>query len=369
MKLLKFLILYPVSLIYGLVVWIRNFMFDYGMLKSEEFDIPVIAVGNITVGGTGKTPTVEYLIYLLRNKYNIAVLSRGYKRKTKGFILADENATVENIGDEPYQIFLKFPDITVAVDEKRVHGIQNLLKSEKKIDLILLDDAFQHRYVQPGLSILLIDYTQPFLNDHYLPLGRLRDNPEERHRAEIILVTKTPKTIKPIDMRIIATDLALKPYQSLFFSAIEYKGLMPVFENEIFALDTETLKSEKYAILIVTGIGNPTPIIDYCKRLTDEINVLSYSDHYQYTEKDIERITKEFYSSELKNTIVVTTEKDAVRLKRLRFPDEQLKKSLFYYPIEMSILNNDKAELDKLIHHFIEKSNAQYRFLTSKKKY
>ncbi len=369
MKILRFIFLYPVSLIYGLIVRIRNLMFDFGMLKSTEFDIPIIVVGNISVGGTGKTPTAEYLIYLLRNKYNVAVLSRGYKRRTKGFIIADKNASAASIGDEPYQIFLKFPDITVAVDEKRVRGIQNLINSEKKIDLVILDDAFQHRYVYPDLSILLIDYTQPFLDDHYLPFGRLRDNPEERHRAEIILITKTPKTVKPIDMRIIATDLSLKPYQSLFFSAIDYKGLMPVFENEIFVIDSETLKQKKYAILIVTGIGNPKPIIEYCKTLTKKITVLPFNDHHQYTEKDIDRIYKEFESVNSENKIIVTTEKDAVRLKITKFSDEQFKKSFFYYPIEMVILNNDKAELDKLIFHYIEKSNEQYRFLTSKKNF
>lgn len=369
MKLLKFIFLYPVSLIYGTVVRIRNFMFDNGILKSTEFDIPVISVGNISVGGTGKTPTVEYLIYLLRNKYNIAVLSRGYKRKTKGFVLADKNASVETIGDEPYQIFLKFPDITVAVDEKRVRGIQKLLQLEKKINLVILDDAFQHRYVQPDLSLLLVDYTQPFFDDRYLPLGRLRDNPEERYRAEIILVTKTPETITPIDMRIIATDFKLKPYQSLFFSTIKYKGLMPVFENEMFAVDSEAVKSKKYAILTVTGIGNPAPIINFCKTLTDNIKIMTFSDHHQYTGSDILKIADAFEAIDEKNKIIVTTEKDAVRLRAIKPIDEQIKKRFFYYPIEMKILNNDKADLDKLIHHFIEKSNAQYRFLSSKKNF
>lgn len=369
MKLLKFLFLYPVSLIYGLVVRIRNFMFDFGILKSTEFNIPVITVGNINVGGTGKTPTVEYLICLFRGKNKIAVLSRGYKRKTKGFIIADKNASVQSIGDEPYQIFLKFPDITVAVDEERVNGIKSLINSGREIDLVILDDAFQHRYVQPALSILLIDYTQPFLNDYYLPYGRLRDNPEERYRAEIILVTKTPKTIQPIDMRIIAVDLKMKPYQSLFFSAIEYKSLKPVFENEMFAIDSETIKLKKYEILIVTGIGNPVPIIDYCKSLTEKIKILSFNDHYQYKRKDVENITKEFDLIENKNKIIVTTEKDAIRFRAIKFPNKKIKKSFFYYPIEMIILNNEKADLDKLIFHFIEKNNEQYRFLTSKKKY
>jgi tetraacyldisaccharide 4'-kinase len=369
MKLLKFLFLYPISAVYGLAVRIRNFLFDYGILKSKEFDIPVIAVGNISVGGTGKTPTVEHLIFLLRNKYNIAVLSRGYKRKTKGFVLADETSDVKTIGDEPFQVFLKFPDITVAVDEKRVRGIQKLLNSDKNLDLIILDDAFQHRYVRPALSVLLIDYTQPFFEDHYLPYGRLRDNPEERYRAELILVTKTPPEVKPIDMRIIASELKLRPYQTLYFSAIEYKGLMPVFGNEIFALDEGMLNKQNYAILVVTGIGNPTPIINYCKGFTEKIRVLSFKDHYQYTEKDYKRIVNEFHLMEAENKIIVTTEKDAVRFKVLKIKDPQITKRFFYYPIEMKILNNENAEFNKQVHHYIEKSNEQFRFLTSKKNY
>ncbi len=369
MKFLRFIFLYPVSIIYGFVIKIRNFMFDYGILKSAEFDIPVIVVGNISVGGTGKTPAVEYLIQHLQNKYKIAVLSRGYKRKTKGFILADNLASVETIGDEPFQIFLKFPNITVAVDEQRVRGIKNLLNAENKPELIILDDAFQHRYVKPILSLLLIDYTQSFLKDHYLPLGRLRDDPEERHRAEILLVTKTPTNIKPIDMRIIATDLTLKPYQSLFFSAIDYKGLMPVFDNQMFAIDTDVLMKQNYSILIVTGIGNPKPIIDYCKTISDEIDVISFSDHHQYNEKDIEKILKKFETISSENKIIVTTEKDAVRFKAIKKTDKQFEQNMFYYPIEMKILNDEKQDLDKLIVHYIEKSNSQYRFLSVKKNY
>ncbi len=369
MKFLKLIIFYPVSLIYGFVVRIRNLMFEYGILKSTEFDIPVIVVGNISVGGTGKTPTVEYLIQLLQNKHKIAVLSRGYKRKTKGFLLADENASVNTIGDEPYQIFLKFPNIIVAVDEKRVRGIETLINSENKPNLIILDDAFQHRYVKPALSVLLIDYTQPFLKDYFLPFGRLRDNPEERHRAEIILITKTPENVKPIDMRIIATELTLKPYQSLFFSAIDYKGLMPVFDNQMFAVDSETLKKKNYIIYIVTGIGNPKPIIDYCKTVSKEIKIRSFSDHHQYNVADVQTIMKEFNSIPGENKIIVTTEKDAVRFKAVKISDKQFENNLYYYPIEMKILNEDKHELDKLILYYIEKSNSQYRFLTIKKNY
>jgi len=369
MKIIKALLLYPISLIYRIVVNIRNTLFDLKILKSVEFDIPVISVGNITVGGTGKTPVTEYLVNLLRLKFNVAVLSRGYKRKTKGFLIADESSTVETIGDEPLQIKLKFPEITVAVSEKRVPGIQKLLDSEKKVDLVILDDAFQHRYIKPGLSILLVDYTQPFFNDHYLPYGRLRESPHQRHRAEIILVTKTPQDIKPIDMRIMATNLTLKPYQTLFFSRIDYKGLMPVFENHLFSLDEETLKKMRYSVLLVTGIGNPTPIVEYCKKITTDIHTMTFPDHHKYDEKDLNKILNEFDKIQNKNKIIITTEKDALRIKCIKTINKEQKKLFFFYPIEMKILNNEQTELNKHILSFVKKGRGQVKFLTSMRQY
>ena len=208
-----------------------------------------------------------------------------------------------------------------------------------------------------------------FLNDHYLPYGRLRENPSQRHRAEIILVTKAPKDIKPIDMRIMATNLTLKPYQTLFFSMIDYKGLMPVFQNELFSLDTETLKNKKYSILLVTGIGNPKPIETYCKSLSKDIQSLKFPDHYKYERKDLRKILKTFDEIENFNKIIVTTEKDALRLKTLEFKDQQQKKHFYYYPIEMKILNNEKKDLDKQILSFVNIGKDQYRFLTSIRQY
>lgn len=369
MKILKALLLYPVSILYCIVVNIRNTMFDLDFLKSKEFDIPVISVGNITVGGTGKTPATEYLTSLLKAKFKLAVLSRGYKRKTKGFVLADENSTVQTIGDEPLQIKLKYPEITVAVCESRVKGIQNLINPNKDIELVILDDAYQHRYVKPGLSILLIDYTQAFLKDHYLPYGRLRENPSQRHRADIIIITKAPKDIKPVDMRIMATDLTLKPYQTLFFSMIDYKGLMPVFNNELFSIDSDTLKNKNYSILLVTGIGNPKPIETYCRTLSKDIHTLIFPDHYKYEEKDLKKILKVFKEISNENKIIVTTEKDALRLKTLEINDYKIKKQIYYYPIEMKILNNEKKDLDKQIISYVNKGNDQYKFLTAIRQY
>ena len=214
----------PLSWLYGLGVGFRNMLFEAGILKSQTYATPVISVGNITVGGTGKTPHVEYLIRLLKDKTNLAVLSRGYKRKSRGFLLADNDSTMYDIGDEPFQIKQKFPDITVAVDKKRTRGISRLINGEagKDIDVILLDDAFQHRYVRAGISILLVDYHRLIIYDELLPSGRLREPVGSKDRADIVIVTKCPPDIKPMDYRVITKAMALYPYQQLYFSTHEY---------------------------------------------------------------------------------------------------------------------------------------------------
>ena len=222
--------LYPVSWIYGAVVVMRNKLFDWGIFRSKSFDVPVICVGNLAVGGTGKTPHTEYLIKLLRDKYQVAVLSRGYKRRTKGYVLATPQCTAKTIGDEPYQMYTKFSSVTLAVDEKRCHGIEKLLKlKEPSTDVILLDDAFQHRHVKAGLNILLTDYHRLFCDDTLLPAGRLREPVSGKNRAQIVIVTKCPQDIKPIDYNIITKRLNLYPYQRLFFSSFRYGNLQPVF--------------------------------------------------------------------------------------------------------------------------------------------
>jgi len=369
MKFLKVIILYPISLIYGLVVNIRNTLFDFKILKSQEFEIPVISVGNITVGGTGKTPTTEYIIRILQDKYKVAVLSRGYKRKTKGFVLANEKSSVETIGDEPYQIKQKFPKIILAVDEKRTRGITNLQQLDIGIDLIILDDAFQHRYVKPGLSILLIDYTQPFFEDSFLPYGRLRDSSKEMHRADIILVTKAPQDIKPIDMRIMATNLNLKAYQSLYFSTLKYSKLISVFNNSISDINIETIKEKKYSVVLVSGIGNFKPLLEYCKKTVKNLIHIPFKDHHKYTEKNIESISEKFDSIDTENKLILTTEKDAGKIKNIFFENQEVKDKLFFCPIQFEILNGEKEEFDTQIISYINKDKNQYRFMTSKKKF
>ena len=221
----------PLSWLYGVGVKLRNTMFNIGVLKSRAFDIPVISVGNITVGGTGKTPHVEYLIRLLQDRFRVAVLSRGYKRSSKGFVQANAATTMPEIGDEPYQMKQKFPNITIAVDKNRCHGIDQLVANDQKLDVILLDDAFQHRYVKPGINILLVDYHRLIIYDELLPAGRLREPLEGKDRADIVIVTKCPKDLKPMEYRVITKAMNLFPYQQLFFSTIEYGQLRPLFDD------------------------------------------------------------------------------------------------------------------------------------------
>ncbi|MEG1563379.1 MAG: tetraacyldisaccharide 4'-kinase, partial [Bacteroides sp.] len=272
--------LYPLSYLYGMGVVLRNKLFDWGYLPSKSFGVPTICIGNLAVGGTGKTPHTEYLIHLLRPHFHLAVLSRGYKRQTKGYVLSTPQSHADSIGDEPYQIQSKFPDIRVAVDENRCHGIEQLLKlSEPAVDVVLLDDAFQHRYIKAGLNILLTDYHRLFCDDALLPAGRLREPIEGKNRAQVVIVTKCPKDLKPIDYNIIGKRLALYPYQQLFFSTFRYGK-----HKRLFPDPTETperkLSSLKTGeqVLLLTGIASPDPLLRHIKTYTSHIDLLSFDD-------------------------------------------------------------------------------------------
>ena len=245
----------PLSWIYGMAVGLRNQCFELGILKSRSFDTPVISVGNITVGGAGKTPHVEYLIRLLQDKVKVAVLSRGYKRKSRGFLLADDETPVEQIGDEPFQMKQKFENVYVAVDRDRCRGIEMLTQNEttKDTDVILLDDAFQHRYVKPGVNILLIDYHRLIIYDKLLPAGRLREKKEEKSRADVVIITKCPNDLKAIDYRVLTKAMNLYPYQDLFFTTLEYCNLRQLFGDNVLQLDALADKN----ILLLTGIASP----------------------------------------------------------------------------------------------------------------
>ena len=348
--------LYPVSWIYGAVVVMRNKLFDWGIFRSKSFDVPVICVGNLAVGGTGKTPHTEYLIKLLHDKYQVAVLSRGYKRRTKGYVLATPQCTAKTIGDEPYQMYTKFSSVTLAVDEKRCHGIEKLLKlKEPSTDVILLDDAFQHRHVKAGLNILLTDYHRLFCDDTLLPAGRLREPVNGKNRAQIVIVTKCPQDIKPIDYNIITKRLNLYPYQRLFFSSFRYGNLQPVFSNEggiALSLLTDT------DILLITGIASPAPILERLGDCTKQIDLLSFGDHHDFTHKDMQQIRERFNKLKGKRRLIITTEKDATRLINHPGLDAELKPFIYALPIEIEILQNQQDKFNQHIIDYVRETAA-----------
>lgn len=349
------LILVPFSWLYGLVVWIRNSFYDHGMFKSTGFNMPVISVGNITVGGTGKTPHTEYLVRLLKEEFRLAVLSRGYLRKSQDFRIATNDSRVQDIGDESLQIKQKFSDVTVAVDRKRVNGITELMKLDPPLEVILLDDAYQHRALRPGYSILLIDYSRPILNDRLLPAGMLRESAKNRYRANVILVTKTPEDIKPIEMREYVNHLNLNIGQHLFFTTMQYGALIPLFPGkpEEFR-DAGWYRAKEAGILLVSGIANPMGLRAYAETISSNISALNFPDHHRYHLKDLEKIIQ--HSMELAETatevLILTTEKDAVKLRELDFP-AKLRSLMHAVPIEVSFLNDDGENFDKQIHNYV----------------
>jgi len=347
--------LYPLAWIYGLVITLRNKLFDWGVFSGETFPAPVISIGNIAVGGTGKTPHTEYLIDLLSKKYRVAVLSRGYKRKTRGFVLADENSNSSQIGDEPLQMYRKFPSIMVAVDANRRRGIRNLLHlpENQRPDVILLDDAFQHRYVKPSLSILLTDSNRPFYADRLLPAGRLREKPENHKRADFIVYTKCPESFTPGDYQILTERINLLPHQELFFSSYRYKNLLPVFP-ESKMLKEESLdrpESGKETVLLVTGLANPSGLIEYVKKHTSNLQTIVFPDHHDFTRKDIQLITNFIQTTADKNKRIITSEKDAMRLINNPFVPYEIRVFFYYLPIEVVIRFNENLFTQKIENH------------------
>lgn len=350
--------LLPLSWLYGLIIFLRNKFFDWGILKEKQYDVHIISVGNLTIGGTGKTPHIEYLVNLLLRNYKIAVLSRGYKRKTKGFVLAGPNSTYKDIGDEPLQIKHKFPDITVAVDEDRRRGITKLLAMKERPDIILLDDAFQHRYVKPSLSILLSDYNRPMYRDALLPAGRLREPYYNMERANIVIVTKCPKDLKPIDIRIITHELNVFPYQTLLFTTIKYGDLISLFNKEdLFSkkeLPLVNITNKK--ILLITGVASPKAILDELGEYTDSIKLLEYPDHHNFTGEDIKNIEQAYKDIGDEKAITIVTEKDAVRLIGRNDMSESLRNSMYYLPIKITFLSKEEETIfNKKINRHVRK--------------
>lgn len=344
------------TFIYSIVTGVRNKLFDWKILPSEEFDIPVISVGNLTVGGTGKTPHTEYLIQLLKDKHKVALLSRGYKRKSKGYQLATPTSSAKEIGDEPYLIKTKYPSIHVSVDADRRHGIHSLCEREasKDVEVILLDDAFQHRYVTPGINIVLMDYNRPIYEDALMPTGMLREPASSLHRAHIIIVTKCPKDIKPIDFRVVTKNLDLRPYQKLYFTTFGY-GDMYAFNARHKRRSLATL-SEHTHILLVTGIASAAPLLEKLREHTGHITHMEYGDHHDFTRSELQDISKAYAAISSEDKIIITTEKDAARLSSYPL-DDMVKKSLYILPIEVKFLQDQQKSFDNYITDYVSKNS------------
>ncbi|WP_456315023.1 tetraacyldisaccharide 4'-kinase [Pseudomonas shirazensis] len=336
------ILLFPFAVLYGFITSIRNFLFDKGILQSTSFDIPVIAVGNLSVGGTGKTPQIEYLIRLLSDKYKIATLSRGYKRKSEGFVLADSTSNAEILGDEPFQFYQKFPNVQVAVDANRTNGITQLLSQKIKPQIILLDDAYQHRKVKAGFYILLTSYGDLYADDFMLPTGNLRESTSGANRAKIVIVTKCPKNLSDEQQNKIWKKLKLNSSQQLYFTFIDYDDAIYSKNGKIAANE---VKSEKK--LLLAGIAKPTPFFEYLKNENDEC--LTFPDHHHFSEKDLEMI-----QNKAQGRKIITTEKDYVRLK-----DSKLISQLYYLPIKSTFINNQQ-NFDATILEYVKHNDLDF---------
>ncbi len=342
---IRFLLL-PFALLYGGVIWLRNKLYDKDILKSTSVNLPIICVGNLSVGGTGKSPMVEYLLRLLKDQCEIATLSRGYKRKTKGYALADESSSALEIGDEPMQFHLKFPEVAVAVGEERLEAIPQLLHDRPKTQVIILDDGFQHRAVKAGLNIVLTDYNNLFTRDFFLPTGDLRDERRSYKRADIIVVTKCIPDLGEKEKKEIIAEIEPMEHQQVFFSAIEY-GI----PYHILHPQQEYYLHKKLEVLLVTGIANIEPLKNYILDNTYTYEKISYSDHYVFSIDDLKEIRKRFSKMDNAYKIIITTEKDAVRLAKFREELEDL--PLYVLPIQHRVLFNGEEQLKKTIMGFI----------------
>ena len=339
---LRFLLL-PFSLIYGLITSIRNKLYDWGVFKSTKFELPIICIGNLVVGGSGKTPTTEYLVELLSD-YKIAILSRGYGRKTKGFILADDEATAETIGDEPMQYYQKFDQVTVAVCEDRVKGI-NMLKADH--DLILMDDAYQHRAVKAGFNILLFEFEKVLKRQYLLPAGNLREALSNYDRANAVLITKSPSPVNIVDQIEIRRKIDLTLEQRISFSSIKYGQATHLFSRESKADLTGN------EIFLLTGIANPKPLFKYVEVYASRVHSYEYPDHYVFKREDLERLVRDFKSNPAKEKIIITTEKDSQRLLGDNLRDLLLNLPIFYLPIAITLAPKDKFTFDQNILNYV----------------
>lgn len=329
--------LLPLTMWYAIGVWFRNLMFNIGLKKQVAPSVTTIGVGNICAGGTGKTPHVEYLVRLLQDKYRVAVLSRGYKRKSSGFVLDDGTHNVAQLGDEPAMIAAKYPKVTVAVCEKRLVGVEKLMAMENPPQVILLDDSFQHRYIKPTINVLLTDYNKPFYCDMVMPYGDLRESRSARFRANIIIVTNTPENMNPIEKHNVINDLDVQPYQKVFFSSVRYQDPVPLMGGGRLPL------SSVESALVLTGIANPEAMLRYVGEHCSVVS-LPFADHHNFTASDAKHIARAFAQMTGDRKIVLTTEKDAVRLRSL--VDKGLLEGLPIYTLPIEVVLDSRPNMD-----------------------
>ncbi|MBO9659582.1 MAG: tetraacyldisaccharide 4'-kinase [Chitinophagaceae bacterium] len=339
------ILLLPFALIYWLAIVIRNWLFDTNISKSSTFALPLICVGNLSVGGTGISPMVEYLVRLLKDRYKVATLSRGYKRKTKGYSLAGPSTTALEIGDEPMQFHLKFPEVPVAVGEERIVAIPQLLHDKPETQAIILDDAFQHRSVKAGLNIILTDYSNLFTRDFYLPTGDLRDLKSSYKRAQIIVVTKCDPAITEEEKKKIIKEISLQKGQQIFFTAIEYGEMYHILNANHYKT------AENAEVLLITGIANPVPLENWLEKNSQSYQVIRYSDHHIFTIDDLKDIRKKFEALDAENKIILTTEKDAVRL--VKFNQEISGWPIYVIPVRHHFLFNEGDRFDQSVVNYI----------------
>ena len=356
--------LLPLSWLYGIGVRVRNWMFNIGVLKSQSYDIPIIAVGNITVGGSGKTPHVEYLVNLLHDKLKVGVLSRGYKRKSRGYVLAGKDTPMSEIGDEPYQMRQKFDDIYVAVDKKRREGIDRMTSDAATgdVDVILLDDAYQHRYVKPGINILLVDYHRLIIYDKLLPAGRMREPQDGKSRADIVIVTKCPKDLKPMEFRVLKRAMDLYPYQELYFTTLQYETLKPLAGGDRLPLGQ---LPKDINILLLTGIASPQQMMMDLQPVSRNITPLTFGDHHQFTAADLERVNSTF-ASMASPKIIITTEKDATRLTNVGGLSDETRQNIYALPIRIRFMLEGEEEFNNKIISYVRK-NSRNSILAKRK--
>lgn len=347
----------PLAALYGLAIGIRHKLFDWKILRSEESGIPVVCVGNLTVGGTGKTPVTELLVGYLSRDYRVAVLSRGYGRKTKGFRVVEADSPVRAVGDEPKQIKLRFPDILVAVCEKRAEGIRRIRERFPEVNLIILDDGFQHRYVEPWVNVLLMDYNNPVYRDKLLPWGRLRDSVSQLYRAHFVVVTKCPAVINPLEMRIVNKSLSLYPYQSLFFTHMKAGPVRPLFADVAVspAIGPDT------PVIAMSGIASPDSFVGSLEERYKVVGRLSFGDHHTYRMRDLRTIARALDEAP-EGAVVVMTEKDAVKLTNRRRIPAGIQSRLYVQPIRVEFIGSAEEEFLRKLNCNV-KSNPKYSVL------